>query len=97
MKRSTLALVITTVVSLALSVIFGVIAACVLLAEAGRAAKDIDFGAEFSNIRAWFSGDTNDDGSNDDNTKVRVSSDGVHVVTDDGKNVDVGYDGITIN
>ena len=96
MKRSTLALVITTVVSLALSVIFGVIAGIVLLGEAGRAAKDIDFRAEFNKVRAWFSGEEDKD-NKENNAKVSISSDDVHVVTDDGKTVDVGYDGVKVN
>ena len=94
MKRSTIALVIISVVSLALSVIMGVIAAFVLLDEARQAAKEIDFRAEFNKVRSWFDDDDND---NNGDAKVRISSNGVHVETDDGKTVDVGYDGISVN
>ena len=92
MKRSTLALVIVSVVSLALSVVMGIIAAFVLLDEARVAAKDIDFKAEITKIRDWFSED-----DTNDNTKVSITSNGVHVETDDGKTVDVGYDGIKVD
>ena len=92
MKRSTLALIIVSVVSLALSVVMGIIAAFVLLDEARVAAKDIDFKAEITKIRDWFSED-----DTNDNTKVSITSNGVHVETDDGKTVDVGYDGIKVD
>jgi len=94
MKKSTLALVIMTVVSLALSVVMGVIAVFVLAGEAKQAAKEIDFAAEFNKVRSWF----DDSGSDSDgDAKVRISASGVHVETDDGKTVDVGYDGIKID
>ena len=109
MKKSTLTLVILTVVSLALSVVFGVVALVVLLGAAKQKADSIDVSKFVNDVQCWVDDNIEGEGvdvgnlggysvdvSNDGN-EVHVGLGGVHVESDDGQSIDVSLNGINID
>ena len=55
MKKSTIAMVMITIVSLALSVVFGVIALFMLAGATKKSLDDVDFGKYSEDIQGWLS------------------------------------------
>ncbi|SCW66954.1 hypothetical protein SAMN02910456_02500 [Ruminococcaceae bacterium YRB3002] len=96
MKKSTIVMVMITIVSLALSVVFGVIAVFMLLGATEKSLDEVDFGKYVSQIEEWIDDAGSSVNVEADGNKVNVSAGGVHVESDDGHTVDVGLNGIMV-
>ncbi len=101
MKKSTIAIIVTGLVSLVLSVITGVISIVLLAGATKKAVDDIDIGRYSEQIQEWVDEHADElttvNVDSAEGSLVQVGPDGVHVESDDGSIVDVGLDGISIN
>lgn len=96
MKKSTVTLIVLTAVSLALSVVFAVIAMFVLAGATKKRLDDVDFGKYTNQIEEWLDDARNEIEVNTDEANVSIGASGIHVETDD-TNVELGLDGIRVN
>ena len=96
MKKSTVTLIVMTAVSLALSVVFAVIAMFVLAGAAKKSLDDVDFGKYTSQIEEWVNDAKSSIDVETDDANVSIGASGVHVETADNT-VDVGVNGIRVN
>ena len=101
MKRSTITLIMITIVSLALSVVLGVVSIVVLLGAAKKSVDEIDFSGYSRQVEEWIDENISEDikvntVSDGEEVSVQVGADGIHVDTGD-KAVDVGLGGISVN
>ena len=101
MKISTIALIMITIVSLALSVVLGVVSIVVLLGAAKKSVDEIDFSKYSQQVEEWIDENINEDIkvdtiSDGEAVSVQIGTDGVHVDTGD-QSVDVGLGGISVN